>query len=234
MKKLFELIRYAIFPNRCIRCSRAVNINEVLCPECLELWEKEKKSPCKKCGRSHIDCSCLLKIDDKIKIPVIYHLAEYKRDSVAGDMIISLKTRQNSDLCRFLADEFCENLCNGEDFDEAVITFVPRRKEVIRKTGSDQAYEIAKAVCDRSGKELVSIFKRKGRKNQKELNYQERVKNASSAYELISEAEDGIAGKSFFIFDDIITSGATMLACAELLLERGAVKVTAVSVGRKI
>lgn len=231
--KILEKIKYFVFPNRCFRCNRAISEGQVLCEDCLELWEEEKKTSCRRCGRSHVSCSCLLKLDEEAKIPVIYHLAEYKRDSVAGDMIIALKRRQNSDLCRFLAEEFCKTACDGEDFSEAVVTFVPRRRDVVRETGSDQAMEIAKAVCQNTGKELFYAFKRKGRTNQKKLDSEGRRKNASFAYELIKGIENEIEGKSFFIFDDVITSGATVLACAELLLENGAEKVTAVSVARR-
>ncbi len=231
--ELLERIKYFIFPNRCFRCNRATERGEVLCIECLDLWEEEKNAPCRRCGRSHIYCSCLLKPDEKGEIPVIYHLAEYRRDSVAGDMIIALKRRQNSDLCDFLAEEFCKTACDGEDFSDAIVTFVPRRREIVRETGSDQAMEIAKAVCQRTGKELCVAFKRKGRTDQKTLDTEGRKKNASSSYELVKGIENEIKGKNFFIFDDVITSGSTVLACAKLLLDNGAEKVTAVSVARR-
>lgn len=226
-------LKYILFPNRCVHCNCAVSKGHILCDECLEIWEKEKQKPCTHCGRPHIRCSCLLKLDEDVKIPVVYHLAEYKRDSVAADIIIALKRRENSDICKFLAEEFLENICDGEDFSDAVVTFVPRRREVVRETGSDQAMEISKAVCCLSGKEVFCAFKRKGRTDQKKLGVDERKKNALRSYELNKGVEGEIEGNSFFIFDDVITSGSTVLACAELLLEKGASKVTAVSVGRR-
>ena len=231
--EILDRIKYFIFPNRCIGCNCAVDRSEILCPSCHDLWEQEKTASCRHCGRSHIHCSCLLKGDEKDLVSVVYHLAEYKRDSIAGNMIIALKRKQNSDICEFLAKEFCKSACDGEDFKNAVVTYVPRRKEVVRETGSDQALEIAKAVCRLTDKELVCCFKRKGKTDQKKLDAQGRRKNASGSYELLKNMEEQIEGKSFFIFDDVITTGATVVACAEILLEFGATKVTAVSVARR-
>ena len=81
---------------------------------------------------------------------------------------------------------------------------------------------------------IISVtLKRKGKVDQKTLDVEGRRKNARNAYEFLPEAGELIQGRSVFIVDDVITTGSTVISCAELLLENGADKVVAVSVGRK-
>ena len=58
MKRLFELIKMAIFPPKCVICGKLTPADECLCDECRELWEAEKTEKCNKCGREHVKCNC--------------------------------------------------------------------------------------------------------------------------------------------------------------------------------
>lgn len=231
--KLFSNIRYFIYPCRCISCDKAVGKGEILCDECKELWEKEKHESCRKCGRPHVFCTCLLKSDEQDRVHSVYHLAEYKSDSIARKFIISMKRRQNDELTSFIASEMCRHICLGDTFKNSTVTYVPRKKEAVRETGSDQAKDIAEAVCRITGNEFMTALQRKGRVDQKTLDTEGRRKNAKNSYTICKEAEDRIKGKVFFLIDDVITTGSTMVACAEILLQHGADKVVAISVGRR-
>ena len=94
LRSFFSEIKYFIYPNRCVNCDSAVSKGDVLCSECMELWEKEKISPCRNCGRGHIYCTCLLKQDEHNKVFSVFHLAEYAKESVAKSIIVQMKRRQ--------------------------------------------------------------------------------------------------------------------------------------------
>lgn len=63
---------------------------------------------------------------------------------------------------------------------------------------------------------------------QKGLTRQHRMQNAHKAYACRTDVDLG--GKRVLLVDDIITTGATVSACAMLLLKAGAVEVTAAAV----
>ena len=67
---------------------------------------------------------------------------------------------------------------------------------------------------------------------QKVLNKKERLENARHSYELDKKAR--ISGKKYLLVDDIITTGATMLASGELLLNAGALSVIPISYAKNI
>lgn len=67
-----------------------------------------------------------------------------------------------------------------------------------------------------------SVLKRKlATKSQVDLSQQQRKENIDKAFEIIEE----VRGKSFYIFDDVWTSGATLKSAAKTLKQAGAENV---------
>ncbi len=66
---------------------------------------------------------------------------------------------------------------------------------------------------------------------QKSLTREERLQNAKKAYRCRPKVD--LSGKRVLLVDDIITTGATVSACALLLLQAGAVDVTAAAIASK-
>lgn len=63
---------------------------------------------------------------------------------------------------------------------------------------------------------------------QKQLNRQQRMQNTHGAYAAVPGAD--LTGQRILLVDDIITTGATVSACAQALLQAGAFEVFAVSI----
>ena len=231
MSKILEIIKSAIFPPKCVRCSAYTDFDRCLCPQCLELWEKEKREKCRKCGRMHINCTCLIN-NEASRLFGVFHLAEYKKDSVASQLVYKLKGSQGP-VGEFLASELYERLKERQDFSEALITYVPRRREAIRENGSDQALALARNLGQISGKEIHELIVRIGTLAQKNLNSEERYRNVRKSYFINEKNQELIKGKRIFIIDDIITTGSTVSYIADLLIDAGAMSVSAVSVARR-
>lgn len=68
----------------------------------------------------------------------------------------------------------------------------------------------------------------RGTSAQKSLTRLERMRNAESAYRCRSDVD--LSGKRVLLVDDLITTGATVSACAMELLKAGAVDVTAAAI----
>jgi predicted amidophosphoribosyltransferase len=63
------------------------------------------------------------------------------------------------------------------------------------------------------------------------LNRAERRENLSGAFRAETKI---VRGKSFLVVDDVITSGATMQACALALLDAGATRVFGLTLARAV
>ena len=67
-------------------------------------------------------------------------------------------------------------------------------------------------------------------KAQKELDAASRLKNAKKSFSLRKNTD--AVGKKFVIVDDVITTGATVRACEELLYSAGAASVFVISIAK--
>lgn len=231
MSNLFELIKSAVFPPKCVICSDYTDFDECLCSKCREIWEEEKAEECNKCGKSHTKCTCLIN-NKGSGLFGVFHLAEYKKESVAGRLVYKLKN-DHGPVKKFLANELYKRLFERNDFREAIITYVPRRKEAIKRNGCDQARELALELGKISEKEIHEFIVRRGKMAQKNLDSEKRYKNVKNSYFINEKTAELIKGKRIIIVDDIITTGATVSYIADLLIERGALSVSAVSVARR-
>jgi ComF family protein len=97
---------------------------------------------------------------------------------------------------------------------------VPPRPGKIKSQGWDQIDFLAKQLKKQQTLPLRRCLKRLASRSQKELNQKERVTNLDGRIQCIKKPPE-----TAILFDDVITTGATMNACAAALLEGGAKKV---------
>ncbi len=109
---------------------------------------------------------------------------------------------------------------------------VPLYRARRRERGYNQSEFIAKGIRRSTGLSVFpALLKRaKNTSTQTKLNLDERQVNVSKAFELNKRFVRIVAGSSFLIVDDVITTGATIQECAHVLKEHGAANVYAASV----
>ncbi len=164
---------------------------------------------------------------------MIYALP-YKSDGVSRALLLRMKTRNDRALVSHLTDKMASALkANGIE-DGWMITYVPRSPIRIRIEGVDQAKMLAYSLADKMSLDIENLFLCRGMKEQKSLEYVERDLYAKSRYSLIIGAEEKIKDKRIVLVDDIITSGATLKICSELLTEAGAQEVKCLGAGRSV
>ena len=110
------------------------------------------------------------------------------------------------------------------DLCEAALVPVPPRPGKIKKQGWDQIEFLAKKLTKYPDTfPVTKCLKRLPSRTQKELSREERSKNLKGRILCVKKPPQ-IA----ILFDDVVTTGATLKACAEALLEGGTEKVLTV------
>lgn len=116
-----------------------------------------------------------------------------------------------------------------------VVVPVPVHAERERKRGYDQAALIASVTARELGLPLALVLER-GRATvaQFELGRDERAANVAGAFRLRDDpAARAVIGRWVLLVDDVVTTGATLAACATALRRGGAVAVSAIAVARE-
>ena len=111
----------------------------------------------------------------------------------------------------------------GEELDG--VTWVPMSPQKLRRRGYNQSELLAKAVAKELGLPAWNLLEQvRETDTQHSLTRAQRADNVRGAY----RAKSATLGKRVLLVDDIVTTGATLRACAQGLYGAGAQKVCAV------
>ena len=226
-------IRDFFFPPHCVGCGELLapfDVSEpIFCPLCRTSWEMGRGEWMRSGHRdpAHVNL-------------VAYHAG--RADGVPERLIYHLKhhdeARVFAAVAGFLAPmvmQACHELCSvfpDHKVPAILVGYPPRRRRAIRKDGFDQAERLSRALARRCGYKHVRLLTRTRARvfEQKRLGQDDRRKNAARAYRLKKGAEKRVRGCIVVLVDDLVTTGATLHACADLLHRAGAVAVVFASV----
>lgn len=110
-----------------------------------------------------------------------------------------------------------------------ILVPVPLAPKRLAMRGYNQAERLAAALGALTGHPVAdaALARRRETPTQTALTPEERRVNVAGAF-----AGEGIAGRSVVLVDDVLTTGATLGACAEALMAAGAQQVEAVTFAR--
>lgn len=113
-----------------------------------------------------------------------------------------------------------------------VLVPVPASPDRVRDRGYDQAALLAEEIGRHLRLPVLQALERtRATTAQFDLDRAARATNLGGAFAVRDAAE--IVGLWVVLVDDVVTTGATLAACATVLLERGATAVSAVAVARE-
>lgn len=229
---------------KCIVCGEALEKEGELCPDCLALWKNAREARCPRCHKTAAACSCtplsMFSTDTIRHRPMLSLIFLGKpgsgkiEDKLTRTIVYKTKRSENRAAANFCARELASVTLRflyraGEKPADWMITYPPGTRQRIRKYGFDQSRQLAKKISRYTGIPWMSCMRRKGRTMQKTLSSMERRINAERAYTL---RDCPVQGKNILLIDDVITTGATVSACARLLRQGGANKVFPISIAR--
>jgi predicted amidophosphoribosyltransferase len=147
-------------------------------------------------------------------------------EGVARGLVAALKFRQLLPVADLMADRI-HWLAPPQLLGGALVP-VPPAPARLRRRGFDPAGELAAALAERMETELQPCLARRGGARQVGKRRAERVGHPPQMHAV--EA----APRSVLLVDDVLTTGATLSACARALRAAGAVRVVALTFARRL
>ena len=240
-----------IIPPRCIGCGALLEPGSgEICPSCGEEWRALTRLPCHRCGKWAIECRCPIPLpkDEATRsmldrIPPLglaqAHLTVYQpgRETVAVYAILRAKNRRLSSYDRFVGRQMAGAIrAEYDPQSPPLLTYCPRSRDKVAKYGTDQARELASGIGRAMGIPVTLLIEnRKIRQaDQKTKGATERFSGQVGHYCLSKKRAGAIRGRTVWLCDDVQTTGATLLFCAQLLYAAGADRVLALTVAKSV
>lgn len=204
-----------------------------MCDGCLKKWDAAKLEPCEICTEAVSVCRCMTEELKRAKVTELRKLVYYharKRDTVQNRVIFRIKETRDARTEAWLAMQLqgrLEAIVAEAGEGNVVLTYAPRTRRAFFESGTDQARALARALSRQTGVPLVNAFRRSAgqMQAQKSLSAEKRVRAAKKAYIVRRNMEDAVKDRTVVLIDDIVTTGATLGACARLLRQNGASRV---------
>ena len=222
-----KIIRYLsdffnlFFPNLCVVCNNhLVNQEELICTKCLynlpkTNFHKDFENPVSQLfwGRTKIEYATSFFFFNKgSKYQGMMHKFKYHGNKEIGYV-----------LGRYFGSQIKDSVFNDVD----VIIPVPLHKSKFKKRGYNQSEWIGKGLSDSMKKPLdvKSLIRNIATETQTRKSRFDRWKNVENIFK-ISDLKQ-LEGKHVLIIDDVVTTGSTLEACINAVLE---IKDTKVSI----
>lgn len=210
IRELFQLF----FPETCDVCGNALRQGEhILCTTCLldipQIYLHNKENnPTEKMFVGQIPF---------VRATSFFN---YQKQSNFAHLIHKLKYQNRDDIGIFLGEMFGVELQKSgflDDIDGIVpIPLHPKRQ---RKRGYNQSFMLAQGIAKITNIAVYdsAVIRAINTKTQTKKNKNERVQNVKEIFQVVDA--ELLANKHILILDDVITTGATCVSCAETILK---------------
>jgi len=218
-----------LLPTSCILCSGSTLEGLCLCPGCLNDLPAITTS-CSICalpvGTPGICGQCL---QQRPAFDAITSLFLY--ESTVSHLVQQLKYGHRFEVARLFATQLFE-LVQPTDLQPDLLVSVPLHYARLRQRGYNQAWEIARRLSKLSGIPAShDLCKRvRATPSQTGLTAKQRRHNLRDAFRVTGN----VKGMHIAIIDDVMTTGSTLQAIAEVLKRNGAKRVTGLVVARAV
>lgn len=209
------------FPSLCVGCG---NVGTYLCRQCEKKYivysVKQQCHVCKKNvkhGMVHRSCKRETVLDGVL---VMACYSKFIEDYL-GDIKYEFYFAMIPDLVRIMNTQLIKNSYFQAVVSNAVMTYVPLHSWRKRWRGFNQAEKIAAGLGKYWNVPVVRLLERKKRtKSQVGLSRKQRLRNVATAFDAVKSASEQ-KNTTVIIVDDVMTSGATLEGCAQVLRDQG-------------
>jgi len=235
LQSAFNAIQNFIFPHTCLICKKHLHALSGLCHSCATDLRYIQNNYCQICGYPfelnighEISCGqCLKKAPTYEKARAIFYY-----DTLIKNLILKLKHGDMHYVVPFLSQQmhiYIQKYALEADYIIPVPAHFRRLWFRMYNQTSLLAHEIKK---NNHFPVLMQGLKRVKHTTQKNASREKRSEHLKSAFICPPNIQKIIANKRILLIDDVMTSGATVNACAETLMRAGANKVQILTLAR--
>lgn len=223
-----------LYPPKCFSCNVKVSFHGVLCESCWGKVEFIEKPCCLKCSiplpASYLGGFC--ERCNRTKYSFDRNISVVRYEGMMKEIVHDFKFNDKTHLAKVMSRYMLMALGNfcHEKFD--IVLPVPMHKTKLRKRRYNQAVLLAVNISKSLKIKIKTNVLRKTKETISQINYSrlERFQNLEQAFYI--DNIKNIKNKSVLIVDDVMTTGATIDACAKALKSAGAAKVYSVTFAR--
>lgn len=213
-----------IYPPRCIFCNSIIALNKYngfnICDRCNEVLPFMKQPYCSKCGKTVDSCNDICYDCSKKEFSYEKGWIALEYNEMTKETIYKFKYQNCPNYSKTLAEIMYKAMDDKSilNYKFDLITSVPIHKNKLKKRGYNQAQLLAKQLSLKLKLPYEDIIIRiKDTKPQSSLSPKERNNNLNQAFKAIDNKK--IFNKKVLIVDDIYTTGATINACVDSIID---------------
>ena len=233
IKNIYERAIYYVTVPKCICCNEILDFGDkALCKSCYSEYINIKLQKCSYCNKFYDHCLCSNDYLLNRSVKKLCKIYRYRPPSSANDKIPSneliyhIKRGYRRDIIDFLSSEMADVISTSFKYENYIITSVPRSLKRKIQYGIDHSRKVAEAVAKKLDIPYQQFLVSKSKKAQKKTHGDERFKNIAFDY----KHDADLSGQRIILFDDIVTTGASMGGCAVLLKGLGAKEIVGASI----
>ena len=216
-----------ISPRLCVVCGQRLTVSEdVICTKCnLHLPRTDfHQNP------SENEMAKLFW--HQIPVERVTALFYYESHAETANILYELKYKNHPEVGEVMGRLMAIELQPSGFFDgiDGIVP-IPLAKKRQRQRGYNQSLEIARGISEITGLPIYNkVVRRKAFEgSQTNKGRWERNENVEGVFEL--KDASAIQGKHLLMVDDVVTTGATVIACVQELCKAGNVKVSVIALG---
>ena len=217
-----KFILTGLFPKRCLLCGANLGRSSDLCPGCRRALPYNRQA-CAQCGLPMTSsepavcgrCTRHPPPYTRTQAPLLYQ-------APVDRLIGAFKFHKQLQLASPLARLFCQQLPTGDPLPDFILP-LPLHPRRLRERGFNQSLELARHVAAELRLPLAYEPCRRvlATPPQRGLDQRARHRNMRRAF----VADSRVEGCHLALFDDVITTGASVTAASQALLKAGAARV---------
>jgi len=238
IKRVGNRVLDVVLPPRCLKCGTTVDAVGALCADCWPAIAFLASPQCAACGLPFEfdlgpDALCGACAGER---PAFERArAAFRYDEGSKDLILRFKHADRTDsspaFARWMARAGAALLTDAD-----LIAPVPLHWLRLFMRRYNQAALLASALGDLAGKPAVNdlLLRRRRTPSQGGLGALARRRNVAGAFAVDSRRRMLLQDKRVLLVDDVLTTGATVSACASVLLRAGAGAVDVLTLARVV
>ena len=226
LTELLTNLLFLFYPKHCVICGESLIQSEDYF--CLECFLKLPKT------NYHLSAENRTMERFVGKIPLIKASSYlyYDKGGIGQTLVAEIKYRKNQELGKWIGSYLAKDITASSNFfhDVDYLIPVPLHPKKQKQRGFNQAEMIAKGISQITHipLETKNLYRVKANSSQTKKGVYERWKNSAGIFNV--KNKQLFTGKHVLLIDDVLTTGATLEACATCLLNSPNIKISLLTI----